>query len=952
MVAGRCDPDTAFSLPRARPPPVRQIAEEETSFPVGTSIPEDVSPIVHKITEVLRSDDDAVPVERRLEELSIPFTPDVIEKVLKRCYKVGHLALRFFNWVELHTGFPHTTEAYNAMIYIAGEAGDFALVEKLVADMGERSCFKSIKTWTILISHYGKAKKIGRALGIFEEMRKSGCELDAGVYGTTIRALVNAGKSELAMEFYKEMVLKNMEVGVELYGMLMSCISRSGDTAGARLVADDMVKIGHVSEGEAYTCMLRSFCIAGKIDEARELFVEFSKKNPVVDPKVYEVLLKGLCRASRMEEAMEILGSLEKNLAVDSKVYGCLIDGFLRRGDVSKAIELLHSTRESGCLPMVSSYTQIIQHLFRSENYREACDLYAEMIRNGIEPDIVATTAMVAGHVQQNHISEAWEVFENMKKKGILPNWKAYSVFIKELCKASKPNEALKLLSEMVASKINATGDVCRLVMSSLKRNGEFEKAMIVEKIAKLFKLDHISQDKQLCKSLDRLSRYEEYGVSCCTSDQDVNPTQAQKPYSGEDLQYLCEVLSSSSDWSSAQEVLERGTIHFTPQLVVAALDRCKRHGSACLQFFSWVGRQAGYRHTAETYNMAIKISGSAKDFRHMRDLYSEMRRRDCSVTPNTWTIMISQYGQAGLTAIALRTFKEMKNEGFEPNASTFKYLIVFLSSKKGRKVDEAIKIFYEMMHAGFMPDKETVEIYLSSLCESRKLLDARRCVKYLVKRGFTKQLGYSLLVKSLCRAGKVEEGLSLVDEMEHLGCSADQFIYGTLVHALLRKGRLDEALDKVEEMKRAGIAQSTHIHTSLIVHFCKEKQIGKATEILMTMREDGCEPTVVTYSAMIRGYMNVGMVADAWDVFRQMKIKGPRPDFETYSMFITCLCKMGRSEDGVQLVHDMLESQIIPSAVNFRTLVFGLNREGKYDLARSVLQRKWLLKRERMLLN
>jgi pentatricopeptide repeat protein len=113
-------------------------------------------------------------------------------------------------------------------------------------------------------------------------------------------------------------------------------------------------------------------------------------------------------------------------------------------------------------------------------------------------------------------------------------------------------------------------------------------------------------------------------------------------------------------------------------------------------------------------------------------------------------------------------------------------------------------------------------------------------------------------------------------------------------------------------------------------------------------MAENGCEPTVVTYSALIRGLMGMGRVSEAWDVLRRMKLKGPLPDFETYSMFITYLCKAGRSEDGLQLIHDMLDGGIIPSAVNFRTVVHGLNMEGKHKLADSVLQSKWHVRRQR----
>ena len=115
---------------------------------------EDVSPIVHRITEILRSENTVIPLGQQSEETGISFSSGIVEKVLESCFKVGYFALQFFDWANLPPGFSRTAETYNVMIYIAGEAEDFDLVEKLVRQMDEESCLKNIKTWTILISHY------------------------------------------------------------------------------------------------------------------------------------------------------------------------------------------------------------------------------------------------------------------------------------------------------------------------------------------------------------------------------------------------------------------------------------------------------------------------------------------------------------------------------------------------------------------------------------------------------------------------------------------------------------------------------------------------------------------------------------------------------------------------------------------------------------------------------
>jgi hypothetical protein len=70
------------------------------------------------------------------------------------------------------------------------------------------------------------------------------------------------------------------------------------------------------------------------------------------------------------------------------------------------------------------------------------------------------------------------------------------------------------------------------------------------------------------------------------------------------------------------QEDLETSNIDFTRELVEGVLWKCRIHGHASLTFFSWICEQCRYKHTTDAFNMALKIAGAVKDFRHMRDLY------------------------------------------------------------------------------------------------------------------------------------------------------------------------------------------------------------------------------------------------------------------------------------------------------------------------------------------
>ncbi|KAL2545757.1 putative pentatricopeptide repeat-containing protein [Forsythia ovata] len=913
----------------------------------------DVSPVVHQITGIVRGENDVVSMEEKLKNADFSYTEEIVDKVLKRCFKVPHLALRFFNWLKLEAGFRHTTETYNTLIYIAAEAKEFELVEVLVEEMEKNYCEKNVKTWTILISHYGKAKLIGKGLLVFEKMKKSSVEPDGTTYRIMLRALCTAGQANIALEFYKEMVHKVVEIDLGLYKQLLNCLALSGDAAAVRVVGDDMIRVSEIPEHRVYGLMLKSFCIAERIREALELIRDLKIKNINLDSENFETLVKGLCRADRIEDALEIVEIMKKNNIFYGNVYGILINTYLRRNHVSKAFNLFQEIKHSGHVT-VSTYTNLMQHLFWTNEFQKALELYKEMIETGIKLDSVAITAVAAGYVRQNCISEAWKVFKSMEELGIKATPKSYTIFIKELCKVSRTDEIIKVLNEMQASKVTIGDDMFRRLSSYMEKKGQSGKLEEIKQMQRACKCRPAEKETpigDLCSQPEHSVEFECEQVEHLRLDQHL-PQSTSKSYSKHSVREVCQILSSSKDWCFIQEKLEQCSVQFTPDLVVEILRNCSLYNGNALRFFTWVGKQTGYCHSTGSYNMAIKVAGQGKNFKQMKSLFYEMGRRGCQITSDTWTVMIMMYGRTGLTDIALNNFREMKSSGCKPTQSTYKYLIISLCGKKGRKIAEAIQIYQEMIQVGSIPDKELLETYLGCLCEVNKLSDARSCIESLREFGcFTIPLTYSLYIRALCRAGKMEEALALTNEVGAERNMLDQYTYGSLVHGLLRRGQLEEALAKMESMKQAGIRPTVHVYTALLVHFLREKRINKALETLEEMKDAGCRPTVVTYSALICGYVRMGKISDAWNVFHQLKQNGPLPDFKTYSMFITCLCRIGKSEEALKLISEMLDSGIVPSTVNFRTVFYGLNREGKQNLAQIVQQKKLDLQKRRKML-
>ncbi|KAK6160839.1 hypothetical protein DH2020_004220 [Rehmannia glutinosa] len=890
-------------------------------------------------------------LEQLLELGLVHLSVRVFQGVFKIYFFVECYVFNVGNWKSSMIAFYYTTNFFNCFCCLARceRRGH----KRSMEERNKNSYIDDIKDISIRIKSLAKAR--GKSNILFEEegYGESGYTPICFVVAWILSLLIFFRQLELADKFRKIKIRLENAIVRDATKRIKDKIAWSGKLFVAWYpIILGRTKVGPCSS-HVLTSAFRAFFFCLKILEQCKIFKQRRNAKDKIEIEFLQFLHRGTVKTIKYGVYLEIKEVL-KCLTLhgeDSDNHCFSIGTYLRRNEVSEAFNLFQDAKKHGNIP-VSTYTNLMQHLFWKNEFQKGLELYNEMLEMGIPLDSVAITAVAAGYTQQNCTSEAWKVFKSMDEKGIKPTSKSYTILIKELCKVSKTDEIVKVLTEMKVRKVNVRDDIFRQVVSYMEKQGEIEKLNEVMRIQRGLTFcprgrgrEELNADQRNQPGLIGKSEPNQIAEKRLP---DCFPESSARFYDNSDIKEVCRILNSSTDWCFIQEKLENLHFHFTPDLVVDIVRNSGLNIGTALKFFSWIGKQTGYSHNELSYNMALKIAGQGKNFKQMRSLFYEMSRRGCSITSDTWTIMIMQYGRTGLTDIALSNFREMKLSGCKPTKSTYSSLITSLCGKKGRKVDEAIQIYQEMVQVGCAPDKELVETYVDCLCEVNKLSDARSCIESLHKFGFSVPLSYSLYFRALCRAGKLEDALALMDEIGSERNLLDQYTYGSLIHGLLRRGRLEEALAKMKSLEQLGAHPTVHVYTALMIHFLKEKEINRALETLEEMKERGCQPTIVTYSALICGYVRLGKVSDAWNVFDRLKQKGPSPDFKTYSMFIDCLCKVGKSEEAFKLISEMLHDGIIPSTINFRTIIYGLNREGKPNLAQVVLKKKLDLKRRR----
>ncbi|KAF5194048.1 Pentatricopeptide repeat-containing protein [Thalictrum thalictroides] len=175
--------------------------------------------------------------------------------------------------------------------------------------------------------------------------------------------------------------------------------------------------------------------------------------------------------------------------------------------------------------------------------------------------------------------------------------------------------------------------------------------------------------------------------------------------------------------------------------------------------------------------------------------------------------------------------------------------------------------------------------------------------------------------------AGKLEEALSLFDEMKHLGIVLDRVSYNTWLAIYASLGRFEDALAVCKVMERAGIQKDVVTYNALLGNYGKQGLYDEVKKLFGEMKEENFSPNLVTYSTLIDVYSKGGLHIEAMEIFRELKQAGLKADVVLYSALIDSLCKNGMVESAVSLLDEMTREGKPPNVVTYNSIIDAFGR-------------------------
>ncbi|WMV23623.1 hypothetical protein MTR67_017008 [Solanum verrucosum] len=202
--------------------------------------------------------------------------------------------------------------------------------------------------------------------------------------------------------------------------------------------------------------------------------------------------------------------------------------------------------------------------------------------------------------------------------------------------------------------------------------------------------------------------------------------------------------------------------------------------------------------------------------------------------TIESYSILIEQLLKESAFGQAYKVFHLMVSMGHKPDVCIYtSFLVAYYNEEKLKEADDVID---KMAEARVMPDVMAYTVMIDGYGRAGLLNRAFDVLKFMVDAGHEpSQYTYSILIKHLSQGGvdlkteasfiniadvwkvvKYETLLELFDKMVEHRCPLNTSIFTSLTTGLCREGRLEEALRLLDHMQSCGISPGEDIYTSM----------------------------------------------------------------------------------------------------------------------------------------
>lgn len=387
------------------------------------------------------------------------------------------------------------------------------------------------------------------------------------------------------------------------------------------------------------------------------------------------------------------------------------------------------------------------------------------------------------------------------------------------------------------------------------------------------------------------------------------------------------------SDWSDKVESKLKGLkFPLSEDFLVRVFKELWPQPLKALKFFEWVGDSLGFKHNAITYNELAKVLAQSESMGKFWDLVKQMRSEGYEMDTETY-IKISRNIRGG---DAVELFEFMMDGPFQPSEQDCGMLLRSIALDYDPDMDLVFKVVKRFEAEGNTLNKAIYDGIHRSLCKVGKFDEALGIVEAMRNAGYKPDnITYSQEVFGFCKLRKFEEATKLLDRMETEGCVPDIKTWTILIQGYCIAHRLDEALLCFGKMVEKNVNPDADLLDVLLHGFLSQKKVlGAYTFLIGMVDKADLRPWQATYKFMIKELLEAGKLKEALNLLRMMKQHNYPPVPEPFAQYIS---KSGTLEDA----DEFLKASTMkgsPSSMAYVHFIRSFIEEGRHSEAKDLL--------------
>ncbi|KAK3018778.1 hypothetical protein RJ639_005241 [Escallonia herrerae] len=407
----------------------------------------------------------------------------------------------------------------------------------------------------------------------------------------------------------------------------------------------------------------------------------------------------------------------------------------------------------------------------------------------------------------------------------------------------------------------------------------------------------------------------------------------------------------SSHCWHSQEKAAIHGKALECSGVYDPEVDSIPPDAKLALGFFHWSAHHKQTKHETSSYCIAVHILVKAKLIKDARALLEAILTRAATESSSVFSVvetLVSSYEVTESTHfvfdLLVQTCAKLRlidgvmgvvhyldERGFKLGVISYNTLI-HVVEKSGQP--GLVWLVYEhMVENRTYPNEVTVRIMVNALCKEGKLqkfvdivdrMHGKRCSPWVIVNTY--------LIFGMVEEGRIEDGLVLLKRVLQKNMIPDTVAYSLVVYARVKLGDVESARKVFDGMLKRGFNANCFLYTLFIGVYCEEGKIEEANVLMLEMENGGLKAYDETFNHLIVGCSKVGRVEESLKFCEKMIDVGLVPSCLAFNELVEGLCENGDVKLADEMLTLLLDKEFVPDETTYCHLISGYGKKGSFE--------------------